>query len=354
MRVLVTGAAGYIGSHAALALLEAGHDVVVLDSLLPGRGAMSAVDTVAGLAGARRFRFVRGDVNDPRALDEAVGVGSARVDAVMHFAGVAYVAESVADPLLYQRTNAAGTLAVVEACHRHSVDKLVFSSSCVTYGDPGPARLPIDELCPQSPTNPYGWSKLHAERTILDYAASRRRPGAANASFAGALLRYFNVAGCDVKGRLGHNHDPETRVIPLCLRAAMGIDPEFVTFGDDYPTGERASPDGTAVRDYIHVDDLVRAHLATLGALRPGDARVYNLGTGRPVSVRQIVASVERVTGLRVPLRVGPRRPGDPASLYCSPERAARELGWRAEVNDLDAIVSSAWSWMKRLRAPAH
>lgn len=354
MRVIVTGGAGYIGSHAALVLLEHGHDVVVVDSMMAGRGSVHAVETLAALAPAGRFAFHHADINDRAGFDAAFAGG--KVDAVMHFAGVAYVGESSRDPLLYHRVNSAGTISVLEACDRHRVPRLVFSSSCVTYGDPGAAHLPVTEDAPQVPMNPYGHSKLAAERAVKDFVASARVPG-----FSAAILRYFNVAGCDAAGRMGHSHDPETRVIPLCLRAAMGIAepgqsaPLFTVFGDDYPRSSSAapgSPDGTAVRDYIHVTELVEAHLSVLDALTPGDLRTYNLGTGKGVSVRQIIASVERVTGKRVPTAVGPRRTGDPASLYCSPARIARELGWRAAITDLDEIVRSSWAWMQRATDP--
>lgn len=343
MNVLVTGGAGYIGSHAAKRLLEAGHKVVVVDSMF--RATRGNIERLAGHPSAPgNLVFHEADVNDANAL--GLILRGHPVDAVMHFAGVAYVGESVRDPLLYHRVNGAGTLAVLEACARFGIPRLVFSSSCVTYGDPGPALLPVREDCPQRPANPYGWSKLAAERMLTDFAAACTGPTAVIPGFSCASLRYFNVAGCDRDGLLGHEHNPETRVIPLCLRAAMGVDPVFTVFGDDYPPP--GSPDGTAVRDYIHVDDLVRAHLLVLGALRPGDGRVYNLGTGVGVSVRQIVRSVERVTGRAVPVKVGPRRPGDPASLFCSPERIGRELGWKAEVTDLDEIVRSSWEWMSR------
>lgn len=338
MRVLVTGGAGYIGSHACLALLERGHEVVSLDAMMAGRGSEAALRTLAGIGGPR-FESRIGDVNDRDALDRAVASrAGGRVDAVMHFAGVAYVAESVRDPLLYYRTNTCGTASVLEACARHRVRRLVFSSSCVTYGQPTPDLLPVTETCPQSPTNPYGWSKLHAERVLRDFQDSDQIKG-----FASATLRYFNVAGCDRQGRLGHRHDPETRVIPLAVRAAMGIDPCFSVFGADYDT-----PDGTCVRDYIHVDDLVRAHVLALEAMRDDDRRVYNLGVGAGVSVREIIESVSRVTGKSVPVKLAPRRAGDPPALYCSPEKAEHELGWRTEVTELDDIVRSTWGWLER------
>ncbi|MFM9958126.1 MAG: UDP-glucose 4-epimerase GalE [Phycisphaerales bacterium] len=340
MRVLVTGGAGYIGSHACLALLERGHEVLSLDVMLPGRASHEAIETLRQLGGAG-FEAHEGDINDSAALDRVLaGRG---VDAVMHFAGVAYIGESVRDPLLYHRTNTAGTISVLEACARHRVKRFVFSSSCVTYGEPGAALLPVTEDCPQVPTNPYGWSKLAAERVLRDTHASGRGRGAGGSGFACAALRYFNVAGCDRRGRVGHRHNPETRVIPLVIRAAIGIDPGFTVFGADY-----ATEDGTCIRDYIHVDDLVRAHIIALEALRDDEHRTYNLGTGAGVSVRQIIESVERVTGRRVPVTTGPRREGDPAALFCSPEKAWRELGWRAEVTDLDEIVRSAWTWLER------
>lgn len=348
MRVLVTGGAGYIGSHAVLALLERGHNVVVVDAMLPGRASASAIETLQRLApSAGTLTFHRADVNDRAAFDAAFAAGG--IDAVMHFAGVAYVGESVRDPLMYHRINAAGTVSVLEAVQRHRVPRLVFSSSCVTYGDPGAAHLPVTEDTPQAPMNPYGHSKLAAERAIRDFAASGHVAG-----FSAAILRYFNVAGCDPAGRLGHNHAPETRVIPLCLRAAMGITepgqtrPLFTVFGDDYPRASvgGGSPDGTAVRDYIHVTDLVNAHVAVLDVLRPDDLRTYNLGTGAGVSVRQIIESVRRVTGRDVPTVIGPRRQGDPASLYCSPARIRQDLGWHAAITDLDEIVRSSWAWI--------
>lgn len=342
MRVLVTGGSGYIGSHACALLLERGHEVTSVDAMLPGRASPHAAATLGALAGdSGRFRAFVADVNDRAALDHAFS--RARPDAVMHFAGVAYVGESVRDPLLYHRTNTGGTESVLRACAGHGVTRLVFSSSCVTYGDPGAAALPVTESCPQRPVNPYGWSKLHAERVVTDYAES---PGARSSGFGAAVLRYFNVAGCGRRGRLGHTHDPETRVIPLAIRAALGIDASFTVFGTDYPGP--GSPDGTAVRDYVHVEDLVEAHALVLEALRPGDRRVYNLGTGRGTSVRRIIESVERVTGRRVPVVEGARREGDPASLFCSPGAIERDLGWRARVTDLDEIVASSAAWMKK------
>lgn len=349
MRVIVTGGAGYIGSHAAMALIERGHHVVVVDSMMPGRSSRRALETLTAMVPAGRFVFHHADVNDRDGFDAAFQGGG--VDAVMHFAGVAYVGESNRNPLLYYRTNSTGTLSVLEACDRHRVPRLVFSSSCVTYGDPGAAYLPVTEDAPQRPLNPYGHSKLAAEHMVRDFSTSGRVPG-----FSAAILRYFNVAGCDPAGRLGHNHTPETRVIPLCLRAAIGAlepgqpSPLFTVFGDDYPSP--GSPDGTAVRDYIHVTDLVNAHLAVLDALLPNDLRTYNLGTGVGVSVRQIIASVERVTGKSVPVTVGLRRHGDPASLYCSPAHIERDLGWKAATTDLDKIVRSSWAWIQRATDP--
>ena len=339
MSILVTGGAGYIGSHATQRLLRDGHTVVVLDNLF--RGHRGAIDRLAGQHGVGdRLRFIVGDAGDRDLVANLIV--EHRVEAVMHFAALAYVGESVDHPLLYYRNNAGGTLGLLEGLAlasdrgRH-VDQFVFSSTCATYGQPAPEFVPIPESCPQSPINPYGWSKLHGERMLLDFADSmtrRSRP------FALAALRYFNVAGADRGGVLGEDHDPETHIIPAVLLAALGRRDGVAIFGTDYPT-----PDGTCVRDYIHVEDLADAHVTVMNALKPGDARAYNLGIGRGYSVREIIDAVRRVTRAEFKVTEQARREGDPPRLFADPSRIAPELGWRASITDLGQIIESAHRW---------
>lgn len=337
MRVLVTGGAGYIGSHAARRLLEDGHSVLLVDNLF--RGHVSAVDALRALPGvAGRLDFA---VLDVRARAELTALlRDWRPDACAHFAAMAYVEESTRLPLEYHSTNVGGTIATLQACRDAAVPRFVLSSTCTYYGEPGPDRLPIAEDCPTEPIHPYGWSKRAAERAMFDDAARCARDGT---PFACGALRYFNVAGCDAAGLLGEDHRPETHLIPICIEAALGRRDAVEIRGDDYPT-----PDGTCLRDYVHVDDLVDAHVRLLNDLRPGDARAYNLGIGRPFSVREVVDSVRRVSGKDFAARIGPRRAGDAAALYASGDLARRELGWSPRFNDLDAIVETAWRWRER------
>ncbi len=334
MNVLVTGGAGYIGSHAALRLLEDGHAVTIVDDL--SRGHVRAIEAMRG---AGDLHFEAADVVDAPAIGALLA--ARRIEAVMHFAALAYVGESVEQPLRYWRTNVGGTAALLEAADTSAVTRFVFSSSCATYGAPPPQRIPIDETCPQEPVNPYGHTKLAAERMLAHHLAARR---AAGRPFAAAALRYFNVAGCRADGRLGEDHDPETHLIPVCLKAALRRRPAVTIHGTDYDT-----PDGTCIRDYVHVDDLVDAHVRVLRALRPGEWRAYNLGIGRGHSVREVVESCRRVTGVPFDAEEGPRRPGDPPVLYADPSKIRRELGWSARMADLDAIVASAWRWAASL-----
>lgn len=344
MSVLVTGGAGYIGSHAVQRLLRDGHRVVVVDNLF--RGHREAIDLLdQGSDG--RLTFVPGDIGD-RDLVLRLLVEH-KVKTVLHFAALAYVGESVTQPLRYYRNNTAAALALLEACEaswaetggapRGGVERFVFSSTCASYGEPASGFIPIPETCPQSPINPYGWSKLHTERMLMDYASEATRQGR---PFAVARLRYFNVAGCDRSGLLGEHHEPETHLIPVCLQVVLGQRDALTIFGTDYPT-----PDGTCIRDYVHVEDLVDAHVAVMNALKPGDQRAYNLGIGRGYSVKQIVDSVKRVTGKEFPVKTGPRRPGDPPELYADSRKIKDEIGWSARITDLDEIVASAWRWFK-------
>jgi UDP-glucose 4-epimerase len=317
VKVLVTGGAGYIGSHAVRELIEAGHDVTVLDDL--SRGHRAAIHPAV--------RLVQGDLGDAAALDSALaGAGG-----VVHFAGLLSVADSVVDPAGYYHANVVKGLALLDAMARAAVPLIVFSSSCATYGMP--VSTPMGEDHPQNPINPYGATKLAFERALADYAGA--------GGLRAVALRYFNAAGCHPDGTLGEDHRPEEHIIPRALRAALGGADRLQIHGDDYDT-----PDGTCVRDYIHVQDLARAHVA---ALRPGPApfRAYNLGTGRGHSVREVVDSVARVSGRQVPADVGPRRRGDPPVLVAAAERARSELGFAPRWQDLDGIVETAARWMR-------
>ena len=337
MNILVTGGAGYIGSHATQRLLRDGHRVTVLDSLV--RGHQAPIRLLQREFGDR-LSFVQCDIGDGERVEQVLR--EARTEAVMHFAALAYVGESVDDPLRYYRANASGALSLIEACARAGVTRFVFSSTCATYGEPDATFIPIPETCPQSPINPYGRSKLHVEHMLFDlaHACARAKPAQ---PFGFAALRYFNVAGCDRSGVLGEDHRPETHLIPRILHTLLGHHQSVTVFGTDYPT-----PDGTCIRDYVHVEDLVDAHVKVLGALRDGDARTYNLGIGHGYSVKEVIASVERVTGKKVPVVFGERRAGDPPKLFANPAKVEREVGWRAQVRDIDDIVRSAWRWHER------
>lgn len=321
MRVMVTGGAGYIGSHAVKMLCDAGHQVTAVDNL--ARGHRRAVDP--------RAEFHELPLAATDALADLLRAGA--IECVMHFAALAYVGESVEQPLRYYENNTAGTLSLLGAMQSAGVNRLVFSSTCATYGQP--ETMPIVETTPQRPVNPYGWSKWFIERILLDAVVADRR-------FAFVSLRYFNVAGAAADGSLGEDHDPETHLIPLLLLAALGRRRSVTVFGNDYPT-----PDGTCIRDYIHVEDLCAAHIAAMEALREGDARFYNLGIGRGYSVREVIDAARRVTGVHIPVEDGPRRAGDPAVLYADPTRIRRELGWAARYLEIDAIISTAWRWFE-------
>lgn len=332
MAVLVTGGAGYIGSHAVKRLLAEGETVVALDNLSVGHlEAVEALQTVA----EDRLSFIEADIGDRERVRAAIGDHG--VDAIMHFAALAQVGESVAQPLRYYRNNTASALTLLEEALEAGVGRFIFSSTCATYGEPGPEFIPIPESCPQAPINPYGMSKLHVEHMLRDACAAAARAGR---PFGFAALRYFNVAGSDPDGLIGEDHNPETHLIPVILQAALGLREAVTVFGEDYPT-----PDGTCIRDYIHVDDLIDAHVAVMRALEPGDARAYNLGIGEGYSVMEVIESVRRVTGADFEVRKGERRPGDPPRLYADPGKIREELGWSASRTDLDEIVGTAWNW---------
>jgi len=317
LKVLVTGGAGYIGSHAVRQLSVAGHDVWVYDNLSLGHRA-------AVPAG----RLIQGELFDRPKLIESLR--QHRIDAVMHFAAFASVGESVADPAKYYQNNVVASLNLLEAMRAAEVTQIVFSSTTATYGVP--ERIPITEDEPQNPINPYGFGKLVIERALADYASAY--------GFAFAALRYFNAAGASAAGDLGEDHDPETHLIPIVLQVALGQRQQITILGDDYPT-----PDGTCIRDYIHVDDLGRAHVAALERLAAGLGLYLNLGTGRGYSVREVIDACRRVTGHAIPAVIGPRRPGDPPELVADSSRAQKVLDWRCQYNEIESIVSTAWKW---------
>lgn len=330
MNILVTGGAGYIGSHAVLRLLEDGHAVTVVDDL--SRGHRAVIDILKQLGD---LRFVESDLGYKPVVTEVMRQRS--IELVMHFGALASVGESVEEPLRYYRKNAAASLALLEAMEETGVERIVFSSTCATYGKPAPRHIPIRENCPQRPINPYGRSKLMVEHMLLDHAHAKRHHGE---PFAMAALRYFNVAGCDQKGRLGEDHRPETHLIPICLEAALGQREKVTIFGNDYETD-----DGTCIRDYVHVEDLIDAHVTAMNALEPGDTLTYNIGIGRGYSVREVIDACRRVTGVKFKRVDGERRAGDPPQLFNDPQKVQTELGWTAKITSLRKIIETAWQW---------
>jgi UDP-glucose 4-epimerase len=317
--VLVTGGAGYIGSHAAKALAAAGRPIVIYDNLSEGhRQAALGADLVVG------------DTRDVARLRSVIA--DHRVTAVMHFAAWAAVGESVRDPAGYYSNNVEGTLTVLRAMAEEAVTDFIFSSTCAVFGEP--TEVPLTESHPTNPINAYGETKLAVERALPHFERAY--------GIRAICLRYFNAAGADPDGQLGEDHHPERHLIPLALEAAVG-GTSLQVFGDDYPT-----PDGTCLRDYVHVTDLAQAHLLALDALESGrPSAAYNLGNGRAHSVRDVLQAVARVTGRQVPHTVAPRRPGDPAVLYASNERIQADLGWRPRFADLEVIIDTAWQWLQ-------
>lgn len=329
MKILVTGGAGYIGSVVAVRLLKGGHEVTVLDDLSKGH-AEAVPDGV---------HLVECDLLDREGLERALLGGG--YDGVMHLAARSLVGESVARPEIYYRNNVTATLNLLEAMLNADIPRLVFSSTAATYGEPDPELVPIREDCLALPTNPYGASKLAADRMISDLSAAH--------GIAATSLRYFNVAGASSDGHFGEDHEPETHIIPLVLQTAAGRRDRVEIYGTDYPSD--LCPDGTAVRDYIHVEDLARAHLHALESpsrAKPGEHRVYNLGNGEGFSVRQVIEAGRRVTGEEIPAVEAPRRAGDPPVLVASSEKIHAELGWKPERPRLEDMISDAWVWMRR------
>lgn len=330
MKVLVTGGAGYIGSHACVQLIEAGHHVVALDNLI--NSFPESIDAIAEITG-RRPRFIRGDIADSDRVAKLLR--DEQIDAVMHFAGLKSVGDSVARPMAYYEANLVGTLRLVQAMDAADVRVLVFSSSATVYGEP--ERTPLDENCRLGATNPYGRTKLQIEDMLRDI-------GAGDPRWRFSLLRYFNPVGAHPSGLMGEDpHDVPNNLMPYVAQVAVGKRPQLSVFGNDY-----ATDDGTGVRDYIHVQDLVRGHLAALDYLQahPG-VHVHNLGTGQGYSVLEVIAAFERASGRPIPYRVAERRPGDVAACWSDASKARQELGWHAEM-DLDRMCRDAWNWQRR------
>lgn len=321
MNILVTGGAGYVGSHCLGILLDAGHHVVVYDNL--SKGHRRAVD--------ERAKLIVADLADTARLRQTFAEGG--FEAVMHFAALAEVGESVREPLLYYGNNVTGTVSLLEAMKEHGVRKLVFSSSCATYGVP--SSVPITEEMPLNPISPYGRTKLAIEWVLRDCALAW--------GLGATALRYFNAAGAAADSRIGEDHDPETHLIPLVLKVALGQRETIKIFGVDYPT-----TDGTCVRDYIHVADLAVVHRIALESQPEAALRCYNVGTGRGVSVTEVIDACREVTGREIPAIPSPRREGDPPELYADPTKIMRELGWKAEYTDIRRTIETAWAWHRR------
>ncbi len=323
MNVLVAGGAGYIGSHTVKRLKEAGHNPVIYDNLSRGHREVAEIVKVPAIFA---------DLNDRHALTAALK--QHKIDTIMHFAAYAYVGESVEKPLLYYHNNVATTVSVLQAMQETGVSNFVFSSTCATYGDPD--KIPITEDEKKAPVSPYGRSKLMVEQILQDQSVADKK-------FKFAALRYFNASGAAMDGSLGEDHEPETHLIPVILQAILGLKPQLTVFGTDYPT-----PDGTNIRDYIHVDDLADAHILAMQKLSQASPIYCNLGTGNGFSVKQIIAAAEKVTGKKVPVVYGPRRAGDAIALYADPSRAKKLLGWEAKHNDPESIIRSAWNWFSK------
>ncbi|MGG0838096.1 UDP-glucose 4-epimerase GalE [Bacillus paralicheniformis] len=321
MAILVCGGAGYIGSHAVAELLSRNEEVVIIDNLQTGH-------EEAALKGAS---FYNGDLRDEAFLRKVFQENE--IEAVMHFAADSLVGESVTDPLKYYDNNVYGAVCLLKVMKEFDVKQIVFSSTAATYGEPD--RVPIMETDPTDPTNPYGETKLAIEKMLK---CSEKAYGIRH-----VVLRYFNVAGAHVDGLVGEDHQPETHLIPIILQVALGKRDKIMIFGDDYPT-----PDGTCIRDYIHVMDLVDAHILAVERLRKGgESTVYNLGNGTGFSVKEVVETARKVTGCTIPAEVAERRAGDPAQLIASSEKAVKELGWQPKYAELETIIDSAWKWFK-------
>lgn len=320
MQILVCGGAGYIGSHTVAELIDRGHDVIIVDNL--GTGHKEAI------VGGKTYI---GDIRDENFIDSVFS--NNKIDAVIDFAAFSLVGESVSEPLKYYENNVYGTLCLLKKMKQYGVDKIVFSSTAATYGEP--KRIPIEETDITLPTNPYGETKLAVEK-MLKWCEKAY-------GIKYVVLRYFNAAGAHVSGKIGEDHNPETHLIPIVLQAALGKRDKVYIYGDDYPT-----EDGTCVRDYIHVTDLANAHILAVEMLKDkSKSGIFNLGNGKGFSVKEVIEASKKVTGVNIKAEIGPRRAGDPAVLVASSEKAAKELGWEIKYNSLEDIIESAWNWHK-------
>lgn len=318
--ILVTGGAGYIGSHTVRLLADKGHKIVVIDNLIYGHEQAIVNKEVV---------FEKGDIGDAAFLDNIFS--SYTITAVLHFAAFAFVGESVIDPAKYYQNNLASPLVLLDSMRKYNCRHIIFSSTCATYGNP--QYVPMDEKHPQNPINPYGQSKLMLEKVIMDYEKAY--------GIKYVFLRYFNASGAAEDGEIGEDHTPETHLIPLVLEAALGLRKSITVFGTDYDT-----PDGSCIRDYIHVADLAEAHRLALDYLIEGNPSIAcNLGTGRGYSVKEVIQLAEEVTGLKVPIEYGERRAGDPPILVAKPDLAREKLGWEASYKELKDVIRSAWAW---------
>jgi UDP-glucose-4-epimerase GalE len=323
MHILVTGGAGYIGSHTVRQLIAEGHEVTVLDNLQYGHREAVPAD-----------RLVVGDLRDTDFVDRLLV--DRRIEADVHFAAYINVGESVTNPAKYYTNNLIHSLQLLDLCRHNGIQKFVFSSTCATYGIP--EQMPLTETEKQCPVNPYGNTKLAFERALADYASAY--------PFGFCALRYFNASGAAEDGSIGEDHTPETHLIPLVFQAAMGVIPHITIYGTDYHT-----PDGTCIRDYVHVNDLAAAHILALGVLKPGSNLAYNVGIGRGYSVREVIRTAEQVSGLKVPVKEGVRRPGDSPVLVADASKIRGELGWKPKYDNLRTILETAWRWHRRRAA---
>jgi len=335
--VVVTGGAGFIGSHAAMRLLNDGHYVTVLDNL--SRGNYNAIRKLKSI-GANRFAFYDIDLNDEARLDRVFNdmISKRSIDYLIHFAAVAFVAESYSNPILYYKNVTANTAYLVETMTKYGVNNMIYSSSCATYGSP--TKIPITEETPQEPVSPYGMSKFMAERVLIDHAKSHKQ-------FGVIMLRYFNVIGADPQGRFGESPDlslpaSHHRISTACFLSATGKYDHLTITGTDHPT-----PDGTCVRDYVHVVDLVDAHVKSSAIIKAGEAQYFNVGVGKGYSVREFVKACKAATGVNMKVVEGPRRPGDAAQIFANPSKIKAAINWEPQHTDLTAALTNSWSWFK-------
>ena len=330
MHILVTGGAGYIGSHVVKQLLETtSHDVTVLDNL--SSGYLKTLDSLRAID--PRLKVIEADLSEWEHIAQIISSGD--YTAVIHFAANIVVPESVSNPLKYYLNNTANTIHLIHQCEKNGINRFIFSSTAAVYGEPAPEMIPIKETTPLAPINPYGNSKLMSETVLRDVSS-------ANPMFKHVILRYFNVAGADLKNRIGECHEPETHLVPLIAKAALGIRESIFVYGDDYDT-----PDGTCIRDYIHVEDLAAAHLCSLDYLEEHPSDAFNCGYGHGYSVQEVIETMKKVCGHDFKVEIKERRPGDSAVLVADNAKILKKLGWQPQYNDLNLICATAFAWEK-------